>query len=216
MPVTRTNSAVPPPTPVAGDLWFNTTTGKEYEWYISPGPGGGAWHQVEVTSTTPPQTGSGPVPPPAGTDGDTFYDTDNNREYVWYTSPSTGLGAWVETPPNTVVSKFATAPAPPPIVPVPGPHDVTRVPTLTVSQVPPTSPAPLPGDLWWSTLHGQLFILYDDGNTVQWVLSNHGGGSGTLPDHTHTQDDIIDLPHITVAPTPPSYPKINDIWVDTS
>jgi hypothetical protein len=53
---------------------------------------------------------------------------------------------------------------------------VSRVPTQTMSEVPPTVPAPVPGDLWWNTRTGQEFILYDDGNTVQWVIANKGNG----------------------------------------
>jgi len=57
-----------------------------------------------------------------------------------------------------------------PSIPSISPHDVTRVPTITMSAVPPT--APVPGDLWWNTISGKEFIFYDDGNTQQWVISN--------------------------------------------
>ena len=39
--------------------------------------------------------------------------------------------------------------------------------TVTVGTNPPTNPAE--GTLWWSTLEGNLFIWYDDGDSAQWV-----------------------------------------------
>jgi hypothetical protein len=117
-----------------------------------------------------------PTPPPNPGDGDLWFNTTTGREYVWYISPSL-IGQWVQTQPTSSAVVDATVVPPvPPIVPSAGPHDVTRTPTLTVSQVPPTSPAPLPGDLWWNTINGNEFILYDDGNTVQWVLTHRGNG----------------------------------------
>jgi hypothetical protein len=35
-----------------------------------------------------------------------------------------------------------------------------------------TPPAASPGQLWWDTTGGQLYLRYDDGNSVQWVIAN--------------------------------------------
>ena len=54
------------------------------------------------------------------------------------------------------------------------PRAVTRVPTITEGPDPPA--LPLPADLWYNTVSGFLFIWYDDGNTIQWVVCNPGKG----------------------------------------
>src|SRR5262252_4253595 len=41
--------------------------------------------------------------------------------------------------------------------------------TIITGGVPPTSPAPVPGTMWWRPTDGNLFIYYDDGNSQQWV-----------------------------------------------
>jgi len=59
-----------------------------------------------------------------------------------------------------------------------------------------TPPAGSPGELWWSSKTGQLYVLFDDGTSTQWVSvstdgvpdqggaaggSGAGGGTGTTP-----------------------------------
>lgn len=36
---------------------------------------------------------------------------------------------------------------------------------------PPVSPQP--GQLWWDTAGGQLYVYYNDGNSSQWVIANN-------------------------------------------
>ena len=115
-----------------------------------------------------------PTPPVNPQESDLWFNTTNGREYVWYISPGTGLGVWVQTQPTSAAVVPSGVPTTPPIVPSTGPHDVTRVPEYTMSAVPPANP--LPADLWWDTLHGQEFVYYDDGNTQQWVVTNRGNG----------------------------------------
>lgn len=50
-----------------------------------------------------------------------------------------------------------------------------RTPTITMSPLPPD--LPIPGDFWFSTDKGYLYLWYDDGNTVQWVVANPGRGT---------------------------------------
>lgn len=66
---------------------------------------------------------------------------------------------------------------------------------VTISPTPPSNP--VPGDLWWNSIDGRLFIYYDDGNTSQWVdASPNGGGTGT----------------VTIGPNPPSDAMVGDLW----
>jgi hypothetical protein len=39
-----------------------------------------------------------------------------------------------------------------------------------VSATPPT--LPIPGQLWWDTVSGQMFLSYTDANSTQWVVAN--------------------------------------------
>ena len=51
---------------------------------------------------------------------------------------------------------------------------VTVVP-VTVSDNPPSTSSAIPGELWWESDTGDLFVYYDDGNSQQWVMANAGG-----------------------------------------
>ena len=44
---------------------------------------------------------------------------------------------------------------------------------------------PQPGDLWFNTVNGVLYVYYDDGNSKQWVQTVPGGGGdgeGGIPE----------------------------------
>lgn len=41
--------------------------------------------------------------------------------------------------------------------------------SITVSETPPTDPAPGNGDLWWDSANGKLYVYYVDGDSSQWV-----------------------------------------------
>jgi len=43
--------------------------------------------------------------------------------------------------------------------------------SVIVADAPPT-PAPIDSTLWYDTIGGQLYIRYNDGNTVQWVIAS--------------------------------------------
>jgi hypothetical protein len=51
-------------------------------------------------------------------------------------------------------------------------------PTLVASDTPPASP--YPGQLWWASLVGQLFVWYSDPNSSQWVVCNNALNSISL------------------------------------
>jgi hypothetical protein len=47
---------------------------------------------------------------------------------------------------------------------------------VTTGDTPPANPNP--GDLWWDSTGGNLFVRYADPNSTQWVIANTGGGGG--------------------------------------
>jgi hypothetical protein len=57
-------------------------------------------------------------------------------------------------------------------------NPITIPPGTTISDNAPSSPQP--GQLWWESDTGNLYIWYDDGNTQQWVQINLSGGAGAL------------------------------------
>jgi hypothetical protein len=48
--------------------------------------------------------------------------------------------------------------------------------SVTISATPPASPSP--GNLWWDTIGGQLYIYFDDGNSQQWTIAVNAPVSG--------------------------------------
>jgi hypothetical protein len=107
---------------------------------------------------------TGPTPPPSPNEGDVWTNTASGRTYIWTLGPNGA--AWVEP----------TAP-PMPRGPAPAPFDapVTTVsPKVTIGTYPPSTPAI--GDFWFNSFNGFLFIWYDDGNTIQWVVTAPGRG----------------------------------------
>ena len=56
---------------------------------------------------------------------------------------------------------------------------VSRTPTCSMMPAPPIDP--LPADFWFNTDTGFLYIFYDDGTTVQWIVANPGKGKEQGP-----------------------------------
>ena len=71
--------------------------------------------------------------------------------------------AWETGDPIVFVGARAAAPT------------VTRTPTITMGPLPPD--VIVPGDLWFNTEKGYLYIFYDDGSTTQWIVANPGQGT---------------------------------------
>ena len=65
---------------------------------------------------------------------------------------------------------------------------------VRVSENPPTSPAPVNGDLWWDSDIGELYVYYVDADSAQWVETS--GGSET----------------VTISDDAPSSPNGGDLW----
>ena len=51
--------------------------------------------------------------------------------------------------------------------------DYAQTAAVIISDVPPANPAP--GQLWWSSVNGELLLWYDDGDSQQWVAATDTG-----------------------------------------
>jgi hypothetical protein len=152
MPVVDT----PPASPVAGDTWTDAS-GRRFVWTV--GSTGAAWVQL---AASPPQQAEG-----------TVWTDPSGRRFIW-TVNSLGSGVWVQTPP------LGMAPYLPPVTAaVPYGIITTKIPVVTAATAPPGDAQP--NDLWYDSATGFFFIYYDDGNTVQWVVTNPGKGGNVGP-----------------------------------
>ena len=60
----------------------------------------------------------------------------------------------------------------------------------------PTPPTPaMDGALWWDSNSAQMYIMFFDGNSRQWVVANHGtgGGAPALPLTGGVMEGPIDM-----------------------
>ena len=148
-----TISPTPPEDAQPGDLWWNSTLGRLFIYYSDED--GDVW-----VDASPNGGGTGssvtlsPSPPENAVPGDLWWNTIEGRLYIYYSDPDGNV--WVDTSPNGGGGGGGG--------------------NVTISDTPPSSPAP--GDLWWNTIDGRLFIYYNDGNTAQWVDASPNGGSG--------------------------------------
>ena len=80
--------------------------------------------------------------------------------------------------------------------------------TVAIGDTPPITPAPKPGDLWFDTASGQLYIYYTDSDSSQWIPTATGGGGGSGGDGGST---------VYVSATPPVGDDVyaNSLWYDT-
>lgn len=104
------------------------------------GSGGGS-SSVTVSDTAPSNPSS----------GDLWYKSDEGQLKVWYEDGSSNQ--WVDTSNNAGG----------------GGGSSSSGANVSVSDTPPTNPAPQNGDLWWKSNEGRLKIRYEDGDTNQWV-----------------------------------------------
>ena len=104
------------------------------------GSGGGS-SSVTVSDTAPPNPSN----------GDLWYKSDEGQLKVWYEDGSSNQ--WVDTSNNAGG----------------GGGSSSSGANVSVSDTPPTNPAPQNGDLWWKSNEGRLKIRYEDGDTNQWV-----------------------------------------------
>jgi len=123
----------------------------------------------------------------------------------------------------TVLPDVTTLPAPQQVLAVKQIVDgnvetaFTSVTPVTVAATPPTlMPA---GALWWDATGGQLYIRYDDGNSIQWVVANNNtveggpflpltGGAVTGP------LNLSALPSAQPDGSPPVGAKPGDLYIN--
>jgi hypothetical protein len=188
-----------PASPVNGDIWTTTTN---LSWrqngatYNAANLNGSQQFTGAKTFTVPPvmatpAAGQASIRLPAGVAPTTPTDGD-----MWGTS--TGLFARVNGVTYNLTNTFPEAP-------VDGQQYVRQnaawapvdVPPGTImSDTPPVGPDP--GQMWWESDSGNLFIWYADGTSSQWVQINGGSGQKAL-----------------ISDTPPSNPVHGDIWYES-
>lgn len=61
--------------------------------------------------------------------------------------------------------------------------------SVTTSDTAPASPHP--GDLWWDSVGGQLYVYYQDPNTSQWVAATNLPGGSLLPATAAANDQLV-------------------------
>ena len=103
--------------------------------------GGGGGATVTVSDSAPTSPGS----------GDLWFKSDEGQLKVWYQDGTSNQ--WVDTSNNAGG----------------GGGSSSSGANVSVSDTPPTNPAPQNGDLWWKSNEGRLKIRYEDANTSQWV-----------------------------------------------
>lgn len=195
-----TVSDTAPPSPVLGDIWFNSDEGITYVYYSDfwvesdaniAGPTGptGATGIDGATGPTGPD-GSYTVsatPPSNPVEGDTWFDSTDGTMYLWYGT------AWVETTSN---------------ISAPGATGPTGVGHYTTSSTAPTNPTL--GETWFDTDTSQMFIYYDG----YWVetSSNINGPTGpTGPSVTGPAGAASQVTGPTGATGPYLFSTITDV-----
>lgn len=127
---------------------------------------------IQSTAATGNSGGSGvvssPTPPDAPTEGQTWFETDSGRSYIWYVNPDTLVGCWIAVSQVDAVGGPQGEPGPQGEVGPTGPQGIQgetgpqgiglryvgRV--ATVSALPATS------------THGDVYIADDTGNAHVW------------------------------------------------
>ena len=109
----------------------------------------------------PPGTGSGGGIADAPVDGQLY----GRQDAAWEVIPPSGGGGGIEEAPNDGVqyarqNEGWTA------------VEASSGPPVTISGTPP--PAAVPGDLWWHSVDGQMYLLYEDIDSAQWVATAGG------------------------------------------
>jgi hypothetical protein len=73
--------------------------------------------------------------------------------------------------------------------------------SVTISDTAPVAPSP--GNLWWNSTSGHLFIYYNDGTSSQWVMAE------PMP-------DMSQYVTLYAQDTKPTAPNVNSLWLNTT
>ena len=151
---------------VTGDLWFNTSNAQLYAWYDD----GSSKQWVSIS-----QVG------PKGDPGNQGIQGIQGIQGVQGPAGPTGAASTVAGPTGPTGPAGATGPKGADST-VAGPAgaagakgdkgdkgDKGAAQKVTMSATPPTTPAPVAGDLWFNTNRSTLYAFYNDGSSSQWV-----------------------------------------------
>jgi hypothetical protein len=109
------------------------------------------------------QIATSDTPPPGAKVGDLWYNPTNGQLHVYYQDANSTQ--WVS------VSGL-------------GGGSAAGGSSVTTGDTPPASPAP--GDLWYCSTDGQLYVYYTDADSSQWVSTTGGAEAYVLPAATDT------------------------------
>ena len=79
--------------------------------------------------------------------------------------------------------------------------------SVTISDTPPS--VPIPGNLWWDSVHGDLYIYYGDPTSSEWVVANNNPGPAGPPGSPGASVCFI-------GANPPVSPVVGQLWWDSS
>lgn len=127
-----------------GDLFFDTGTNTLNYW------NGTQWISLEAKTNDFSFVGTeaevnAAFPPGSRQEGFLWWNEDNETLYVWY--DNNGSLEWKPTTPV----------------------DPNPVANVTISNTPPATVDTEPGDLWWDSSDGRLYVYYEDADSAQWV-----------------------------------------------
>ena len=167
-------------------------------------------------------TPNGPVPPSTGNEiGDLFFDTTNNTLNYWdglqwieisssENAADIFVGTLAEINTNVVESTrrngflwwnvedgtlyvwYIDDNTSQWVVAVPNGSGDSGGSNVTISDTAPSTAASEPGDLWWNTVDGRLYIYYEDSNSAQWVDAS--------PETTSSVQQLVAGTNITLSP----------------
>jgi hypothetical protein len=109
------------------------------------------------------QIATSDTPPPGAKVGDLWFNPTNGQLHVYYQDANSTQ--WVS------VSGL-------------GGGSAAGGSSVTTGDTPPASPAP--GDLWYCSTDGQLYVYYTDADSSQWVSTTGGAETYVLPAATQT------------------------------
>jgi len=213
-PVWIQQLSVPPPAPEINDVWVDhrgykftytasgwvqqvAVTSAVASAPVSPPPTSVA-PAVAITNDTPKCT-TGPTPPSLPDPGDLWFDSEQGWFFVYYDDGTTSQ--WVVAHGRGDKGQKGDT----------GPAGDTGAPGAPGA----TGPAGATGATGPAGPQGVQGDTGPPGSTT-WAGITDKPSTFPPSAHTHVQDDITDLPHITVGTTAPVSPSVNDVWIDTN
>ena len=131
-----------------------------------PGPLAFPDGTIQSTAATGNGGGSGvvssPTPPDAPTEGQTWFETDSGRSYIWYVNPDTQVGCWIAVSQVDAVGGPQGEPGPQGPVGPQGEPGAQGIGLRYVGRVATVSALPA------TATHGDVYIADDTGNAHVW------------------------------------------------